>query len=169
MARFDVCFEQLLDREGRSTKEPAGDLDTSWGVTQPVYNTFRRSRGLPEQDVDLGTPTEFRVIYREYFWNANKCDRLPDPLDAIVFDVAVQSNGAVAGRLLQESLGGLVIDGQIGSKTLMAAAACDPIVTAGRMMKGRINQYIVLALTNPAKYPNLLGWLHRCGKLLLPL
>lgn len=169
MSRFEQCLEQLFDREGRSTSEPAGDPNTSWGVTQSIYDTWRRRRQLPERNVDLGTRDEFFAIYFEYFWTPCKCADLPEPLDAIVFDVAVQSNGTVAGRLLQEAVGGLIIDGAIGPKTVMAAQLADPLVTAGRMVKGRINQYIVLALTSPERHGNLLGWLHRVGKLLVSL
>lgn len=169
MARFEVCYEALLYREGRSTSEPPGDPDTSFGVTQAVYDTWRRKHNLPTRDVDLGEIAEFRAVYFEFFWLPNKCGSLPVPLDAIVFDVAVQSNGSVAARLLQESIGGLIIDGSIGPKTIMAAQLADPLVTAGRMVKGRINQYIVLALTDAKRYANLLGWLHRVGKLLVSL
>jgi lysozyme family protein len=169
MARFNDCLERLFDREGRVDTEVAGDPDTSWGVTQDTYDSWRRFHGLPLQDVDLGTPTEFTAIYRERFWDACKCPSLPKPLDEIVFDVAVNSGQGAAIRLLQEALGGIVIDGIVGSKTLMAAQASETDVVAARMIRGRVNQYTVLALTNPKKRHLLMGWLHRVGKLLVSL
>lgn len=169
MLRFDVCYEALLDREGRSDDEADGDPDTSFGVTQPIYDRWCAIRGLPGGDVDDADPADLKALTFEMFWVANKCHELPLPLDAIVFDVAFNSTPQAAARLLQEAVGGVVIDGKIGSKTITAAHGADPLVIAARMLKGRINQYVVIAMTNPKKYRFLRGWLRRVGKLLLSL
>lgn len=167
MTRFEECLEFVLGREG-GLSEPAGDPDTAYGITQPVYDVFRSKRNLAKRDVDLIERHEVDAIYRSSYWTAAKCDQLEAPLDLVMFDTAVNSGVGAAGRMLQEALGaGLIIDGVIGSKTLMAAAMADPLVTAARMIKGRVNKYVVLALSG--KRHVLLGWLHRLGHLLQAL
>jgi lysozyme family protein len=167
VARFDECLDFVLDREG-GTSEPAGDPDTAYGITQPTFTAYLTKRGLPVRDVDTITQPEYEDIYRTSYWRAAKCDDLPKPIDLVMFDTAVNSGVGAAGRLLQEALGqGLVIDGVIGTKTLMAAAMADPLVVAARMVKGRINKYVVLALSG--KRHVLKGWLRRLGHLLQAL
>ena len=68
------------DRVGRTNK----------GITQKVYDKFRIDNGKPTQDVFDILQEDVDAIYWKQYWVAAKCDLLPDPLDLVVFDSAVQ-------------------------------------------------------------------------------
>lgn len=75
-------------------------------------------------------------IYRKRYWDACRCDELPDGLDLAVFDTAVNTGPAQAARLLQRIVG-VTADGGIGPKTL--AAVNDFVTTHG--LDGLIEAY----------------------------
>lgn len=166
MSRFDECLEFVLDHEGRTTAEASGDINTSFGITQPVYDEWRRARQLPEQNVDLGTPEEFRAIYLERYWVPAKCSDIPAPLDLIHFDSAVNLGLGTANRMLQTALNVGIVDGVIGPRTIGAAKLADPYTIAARYCNLRVTRYIVISQTKPQLKKFLRGWLHRVGDLL---
>lgn len=123
MSRFLRAAQIILGHEGGLVDDP---LDrggrTNLGVTQGTLNTARRTiTGLPERVDDL-TRAQALEIYRRLYWNAAKCDDLPEPLDLLAFDAAV--NCGVGGAVLQlqralNRLGAqLKEDGAIGPLTL---------------------------------------------------
>lgn len=171
MTRFDVALRFLLDREGRSDDEVAGDVDTSWGITQPTYDAYRDRKGLARRDVDQGTADEFREIYEHDYWTPGKCEFLPVGLDALHFDSCVNHGVQNAGRMMQEAMNMAHsdIDGWVGPKTLAAVAAADPIILFGRYVRQRLALYIVLAQTRPLGKRSIKGWLHRIGYCLTEL
>jgi lysozyme family protein len=96
---------------------------TNEGVTQTTYNAYRRSKGLPLQDVYLMPADERDAIYKREFWDRISGDTLPTGLDLVVYDGAVNSGVAQSIKWLQASLGSSYagqIDGMIGAKTLQA-------------------------------------------------
>lgn len=165
--RFSECLDFVLDREGRTTAEATGDLDTSFGVTQPVYDAYRKEKGLPLQDVDLGTAAEFEDIYRVNYWLASLANQLPAPLDLLHFDSAVNLGVATANRMLQTALNMGLVDGVVGSRTLNAVKLADPLVTCARYCNLRVTRYIVVSASKPQLRKFFRGWLHRMGYLLL--
>ena len=73
--------------------------------------THDELRGIPD--------AHLADIYRKRYWNACRCDELPDGLDLAVFDTAVNTGPAQAARLLQRIVG-VPADGGIGPKTIAA-------------------------------------------------
>ena len=71
--------------------------------------------------------TEERVarLYRHKYWDAVKADELPDGVDYLVFDFAVNAGPGRAIKLLQ-SVVGVPEDGAIGPKTLKAVESITP-------------------------------------------
>jgi len=96
---------------------------TMKGVTQRVYDAYRRRRDLLPQSVRLITEVELRDIYRKQYWDAVKGDKLPDGVDYAVFDGAVNSGPAQSVKWLQRALGTVKVDGVIGEATLAAIEA----------------------------------------------
>jgi lysozyme family protein len=165
-SRFPDALKIIFDHEGRTDDEIAGDVDTSWGVTQPVYDEWRRAKGLPTQDVDLGTEAEFRDIYLTLYWKRGKCDDITWPLALLHFDTAVNCGVGLANRMLQEALGVVVIDGIIGGATLKALKTADPNLIFCRYAMQRLAHYAGLARRSAFHAGNLRGWLRRVGSLL---
>lgn len=102
-------------------KDPGGA--TNFGITQRVYDAYRKAHGLKQQSVKLISSTEVEQIYRNSYWKLIRGDDLPAGLDYAVFDYAVNSGVGRALRYLQAGLGfkGDDVDGVIGNMTLNAA------------------------------------------------
>lgn len=98
-------------------QDPGGA--TMRGVTQRVYDAFRRATGLPTQAVRLLTDAEHHAIYIRQYWNPIWGDQLPDGVDGAVFDYAVNSGPARAVRDLQRIVG-TKADGVMGLMTFSA-------------------------------------------------
>lgn len=166
MARFNECLDFVLDHEGRTTAQASGDIETSFGITQPVYDEWRQVRNLPERPVDEGEPAEFESIYFEKYWVPAKCGELPEPLDLLHFDSAVNLGVTTAVRMLQTSLNVGIVDGIIGPRTLLAVKTADVTTTVARYCNLRITRYVVISAMKPQLRKFLRGWLHRVGDLL---
>ena len=120
---FDACLVSVLREEGdvSDNKLDPGGL-TRKGVTQRVYDAYRRSKGLDPRSVRLIEDTEVSDIYRNGYWDKINGDALPACLALCVFHAAVNSGPIPACRLVQ-GIVGAVQDGSIGGETLKAIQA----------------------------------------------
>jgi lysozyme family protein len=94
-------------------KDPGGR--TNKGVTQRVYDDWRRRQGLPQRDVKAIEEAEVQQIYESGYWIPPRCDLLGRQLDLVQFDTAVNMGPGRAVRLLQAAVGA-GIDGDFGSR-----------------------------------------------------
>lgn len=130
-ATFDYAMPKLLVFEGgwsNHPDDPGGA--TMKGVIQRVYDAYRQLKKLPKQSVKLITDSELFEIYRKQYWDAVKGDQLPQGVDYVVFDGAVNSGPVQSIKWLQRALG-VTADGMIGQATLGALKAvndCDALV-----------------------------------------
>lgn len=118
---FERALALTLKWEGgyvNHPKDPGGA--TMRGVTQKVYDRWRRKAGRPLRPVREIEDEELRAIYRLQYWDAIYGDRLPEGIDAAVFDFAVNSGPTRAVQELQRVLG-LRTDGAMGAVTIEAA------------------------------------------------
>lgn len=91
-ANYPACLRAVLRYEGGKVDDPRDPGGrTNQGVTQRVYDAWRRSRALFPQDVYAMTDAERDAIYRKRYWDAVDGDNLPAGLDLVVFDTAVNS------------------------------------------------------------------------------
>lgn len=137
-SNFDIVLPRVLAHEGGLVdhpKDPGGR--TNRGVTQRVYDAFRRRKGAPVRAVDHVTDAEVREIYRRQYWDAIRGDDLPPGIDYAVFDYAVNSGPARAARDLQRALA-IGADGSIGQRTIDAAYGADFVQTVDRLSDRRI-------------------------------
>lgn len=117
---FRPSFTATLKHEGGFADHPADPGGaTMRGITQRVYDGYRRRRGLAPTSVRHITPAELEDIYRLQYWDACRCDELPLGIDYCVFDAAVNSGPAQAIKWLQRTLG-VSADGVMGEHTLTA-------------------------------------------------
>ena len=101
-------------------KDPGGA--TNMGVTQDVYDEFRKARQLDLRSVRHIGPNEVTTIYRNQYWDAVRAAELPSGVDYCIFDFAVNSGPTRAAKFLQREVG-VADDGKIGPATLAAVRA----------------------------------------------
>ncbi|TPG19954.1 hypothetical protein EAH87_09025 [Sphingomonas koreensis] len=171
----DALIDAVIAREGDYVADPAdpGGV-TRFGITEAVA----RQQGYAG-DMRALPRSEAAAIYRGLYWVRPGFDqvavRAPD-LAAELFDTGVNMGPAVGAGFLQRALNALnrgasdypdvVVDGQIGPKTLAAldgflvrrGAAGETVLTkAIDALQGA--RYVSLAETRPADEAFLYGWL----------
>jgi lysozyme family protein len=122
---FAKSLQLVLVHEGgysNDPRDPGGA--TMKGVTQRVYDMYRKAKGLTPRSVKSITRDELQDIYKSRYWDMIKGDQLPAGVDYVCFDGAVNSGPVQAGKWLQKALGSHYIgkiDGQVGASTVAAA------------------------------------------------
>ena len=117
---YPQALKQVLKYEGGYVdhpKDPGGP--TNKGVTQAVYDDWRKSQNLPTQSVRNIADSEVAAIYKNLYWDRISGDLLPSGVDFAVFDYAVNSGVSRAAKTLQGVVG-VTQDGQIGPATIQA-------------------------------------------------
>jgi lysozyme family protein len=137
---------------------------TNKGVTQKVYDLWRGAQGLVKQDVKLVADEEVQAIYENDYWLAARCDLLDDPLFLVQFDTAVNMGVGRAVRFLQAAAN-CAVDGNFGSGTAKAVAACDRGEMVIRYCNAREAFYGRLIEKNPKLADFRKGWLNRLNAL----
>jgi len=120
---YPQALKQVLKYEGGYVdhpKDPGGP--TNKGVTQAVYDSWRKTQNLPTQSVRAIADSEVAAIYKNLYWDRISGDDLPAGVDFAVFDFAVNSGVSRAAKMLQ-SVVGVAQDGQIGPATIQATKA----------------------------------------------
>ena len=118
-------FELMLKSEGGfvNHKDDPGGM-TNLGVTKRVWEQWV-GRESNEKEMRNLTPAMVEPLYKRKYWDACKCDDLPEGLDYLVFDFAVNAGPGRSIKTLQTAVG-TTPDGIIGPKTLAAVRAVDP-------------------------------------------
>jgi lysozyme family protein len=167
---FVSALEFVLKWEGGLSNDPDDPGGrTNKGITQRVYDSYRKGKGLPEQDVAKISEDEVLEIYYNNYWKAAKCDVLPERLQLPVFDTAVNMGVGTAIRLLQGALNEFIInrekklkvDGIIGTKTLEAAQTLNPQAVAKKLLEFRLYRYCDIVKKNTRLVKFLKGWVRR--------
>lgn len=146
-----------LQAEGGWTPIDGGTME---GITQAVYNDFRRSHGLSVRSVRGITQMEVADIMQAYYWLPARCEDMPTLLGVAVFDCAYNCGVDEAIRMLQKCLG-VIVDGVIGPVTMKAIDNADPVALLHDYLEARRAFYY--ADTSQAEY--LAGWLNRVNEL----
>lgn len=118
-------FELMLKSEGGFVNHPQdpGGM-TNLGVTKRVWEQWV-GRESNEKEMRSLTPAMVEPLYKRKYWDACRCDDLPEGLDYLVFDFAVNAGPGRSIKTLQTAVG-TTPDGIIGPKTLAAVRAVDP-------------------------------------------
>lgn len=105
-ANFPECLKFVLKWEGGYSNhpdDPGGE--TNMGVIQSIYDSWRKSKGLPHASVKNITKDEVTAIYDENYWSASRAKWMQSPLDLVVFDTAVNMGVGKANEFLSTALG----------------------------------------------------------------
>lgn len=119
-ANYPACLAVTLSYEGGYSNQ-IGDpgKQTDFGITQAVYDGWRRSQGFFLRPVRQIQVPEYQAIYKAQYWDAVRGDDLFAGLDLCLFDIAVNSGPLTAIKFLQQELG-VAVDGHFGLLTLGA-------------------------------------------------
>lgn len=137
-ANFDKSLALVLKSEGGYSNNPRdkGGV-TMRGVTQAVYDDWRRRNGLEPRSVKNIEMVEIVAIYRSGYWNPIRADDLPSGVDYCLFDFAFNSGVLRAARYLQQAVG-VQVDGMIGPQSVKAAKAADARELIDRICDDRL-------------------------------
>lgn len=136
---YTESLTAVLKHEGgyaNNPKDPGGA--TMRGVTQAVYDAYRRNAGRPTQSVRAISDAELGAIYRGQYWDRVRGDDLPSGIDYAVFDFAVNSGARQAIKYLQQTLG-ITADGVIGNITLATVRDADPVAVINELCDRRLS------------------------------
>jgi lysozyme family protein len=164
-AAFEAALPFVLRWEGGFVdhpNDPGGR--TNKGVTQKVYDAWRKRQGLPQRDVKMIEHGEVLAIYESGYWIPPRCDLLKRQLDLVQFDTAVNMGVGRAVKFLQQALE-CPVDGDFGPATKSAVASCDAGDTIVKYCEIREAFYRNLAQTKPNLAVFLKGWLNRLNAL----
>ena len=167
MEDFTKFFNGLLhELEGWSFENVTGDKggDTNSGITQSGFDAFCQKKGLVTHSVETLTEDEKQAVYLD-IWYSSFSSFMDWPLDIVNFDLAINGGIHKASTLLQTVIGGLVVDGMIGPKTLQAVRLSDPQRLADRLLDARAEWYKAIVVHDPSQSKFLDGWLARVEKL----
>ena len=163
MAEFFPAFTHTVGIEGGYANDPADPGgETRFGISQRSY---------PELDIAGLSVDQAREIYKRDFWDKLRLDEVTDQaLAAELFDSAVNCGAMSAGRWLQQSLNlvgghvlnGLMVDGVVGSKTLVAVNSCVFPQALLKCLNGfQFIRYYDLVQTDITRRKFFRGWLRR--------
>lgn len=166
---FDTALEFTLKWEGGYSDNPADRGGrTQAGVTQRVYDSWRRVHGQTPEDVRVITEPEVRAIYKNMYWDEALCGELPAPVDLVHFDAAVNHGVSRATKFLQEATG-VSIDGIFGAQTHQAVLhyldTSTPKDLAEHLLFRRRVFYAFLVRKDPTQQVFYKGWLARLADL----
>jgi lysozyme family protein len=127
VSREKESLARVLVHEGGYVNHPSDPGGpTNKGITQRVYDSYRKGKRLATRSVKAITSEEVAAIYDRQYWDAVKGDQLPAGVDYVVFDGAVNSGPGQSIKWLQRALGPLYtgrVDGILGLGTLAALKA----------------------------------------------
>lgn len=149
---FEECIPIILEAEGGYVNDPADPGgETKFGISK---------RAFPKINIADLTIQQAKAIYKEYYWDRARIERLPSHLRLVVFDACVNMGNVAAIRLLQR-LAEVAEDGVVGRVTAARATQ----ITFQRYLQARRDFYQGIVARRPASRKFLRGWLLRIGKL----
>ena len=121
---FERALAAVLHHEGGFVNHPSdpGGM-TNLGCTKKVWEEWV-GHEVDEKAMRALTPADVAPLYKAKYWDKIKGDELPDGVDYVVFDCAINSGPGRAIKFLQGCVGA-DMDGAIGPKTLAAVRAAD--------------------------------------------
>jgi len=160
---FDKDLVNTLRYEGGVTNDSGGL--TNYGIRQDIYNFYLKSNKLQSKSVKELNYGEVRDFYESEYYKKPKIDQLPEDIQGLVFDSAVNLGRGTTIKQLQKAVGSKS-DGIIGKKTLKAV---EEFINKNGIEKlkeeliySRADRYQQLHGSNPEKYGKYVnGWMNR--------
>lgn len=116
---YEKCLDLVLEHEGgyvNHPRDPGGA--TNMGITLRTWESWTGSPATPD-DIKALTVEDVKPVYKSRYWDRVSGPALPDGVDLMVFDFAVNSGVRRSAKYLQFAVGAKP-DGMIGPMTLKA-------------------------------------------------
>jgi len=166
---FQKALKLVLKYEGgyvNDPDDPGGP--TNKGVTQKVYDKYRRGQHKAVKSVRDIPQEEVEDIYFKNYWLKGKCNKLPDKIAVVHFDTCVNTGIKQASKFLQRSVEA-GDDGIIGPKTIDAFNKKLKSEGESFIVKDYLSQrrsfYRLISDRKPALKKFLRGWMNRVSHL----
>ena len=134
---FQDALAAILHHEGGFVNHPSdpGGM-TNLGCTKKVWEEWV-GHPVDEKAMRVLTPADVAPLYKAKYWDKVKGDDLPDGVDYIVFDAAINSGPGRAAKWLQQTVG-VTADGAIGPGTLKAVQAMPVLEIVDKYQQTRL-------------------------------
>jgi len=160
---FDNDLVNTLRYEGGLTNDTGGL--TNYGIRQDIYNAYTKVNKLPNKSVKELKYGDVRNFYESEYYKKPKINMLPEDVQGIVFDTAVNLGQGTAIKQLQRLVGSKP-DGLVGKNTI---AQINKYVEQNgseelkrQLLNTRMDYYRKLSESNPGKYGKYIdGWYNR--------
>lgn len=124
-------------------------------------------------DIRRLTPQIAEALYLQHFWIGPGFWQLPRPIDAAVFDQAVNGGTTSAVKLLQLAVNraaplqtpDVEVDGVLGPATRKATAERNPERLLTEYRSAAAQRYQIIVQKDPSQRRFLKGWLRRASEL----
>jgi uncharacterized protein (TIGR02594 family) len=133
---FAAAMELVFQSEGgyvNHKNDPGGP--TNMGIT---FDTAKRHGYRTIAALKNMTRAQAKAIYRKDYWDPIMAGRMPAGVGYAVFDFNLHSGSGNAITILQQVLGGIAVDGEVGPETLGAIHAADPSDLIDRLLDRRM-------------------------------
>jgi lysozyme family protein len=130
------------------------------GMTQPIYDVYRKAHKQELQPVKFIEEHEIVECYKTYFWDAGKCLYMPEPLSLVHFDSMVQHRPKACAGMLQQALG-VKDDGIIGPATMKALLTANIPQVVEDYIDSRQVLYDTIVEHDRTQQANYNGWKNR--------
>jgi len=122
---YNEALKAILKHEGGFVNHPRdpGGM-TNLGVTKKVWEEWVK-HPVDEKAMRALTPELVSPMYKKKYWDAVKGDELPDGLDYLMFDFAINAGPGRAIKTMQKAIG-TSPDGAIGPKTMQSLKEMNP-------------------------------------------
>ena len=131
-ANYNTALQHILKSEGGFQDDPRDNGNrlsdgrkgcTNLGVTQAAWEAYVGHK-VSTADMKALTPKKVSPFYKHKYWDLVHGDDLPNGVDYLAFDFAINAGAGRAIKTLQTAVG-VTADGAIGPKTLQAVKDID--------------------------------------------
>jgi lysozyme family protein len=173
MHRIDKIISDIIKKEGGfvNLKQDRGGA-TKWGVTQSTLTDWLGREATIEDVKNLSQDDAFEIFYRLYYQGPH-IDTLPEAIQPIITDMAVNHGPKKAIKLLQEVISacGIVIgiDGICGTGTAKAAHKLWGVIGSdmiNKLVMRRLAFYESIVKNDASQRIFLAGWRNRANSFL---
>ena len=166
-----TAINHILGAEGGNVNDPTDHGGkTNYGISDLRDG---KEDGLIDLNLDgigdidpenLTREQAIGIFYRDN-WLANQCDKLPDCIALVIFDIAVNQSAAFARKSLQRIVGANP-DGIIGPITLDHLFLINNSFIIHDLTKRRCIRYAEKTKADPSQLRFIEGWLRRAFNVL---
>ena len=154
------AFEHMIQSEGGYVNDPHDrGGETNLGVTKKAWAAYL-GREIADGEMAALTVEAVAPFYKEMYWDRVRGDDLPDGVDYLVFDFAVNAGPGRASKFLQKAVGATA-DGVIGPGTLAAVRAREPQEVIDLLSTIKAEFYHGIVENDPSQKRFINGWMNR--------